>query len=184
MRRGLAICVAALAAGLPGLALAFIPPAPLPEVGWDGPGFVCEDAFTLAVAKDEYARINPQLELWYPLAYTVKSQRGWYTVSVEPHRPKDQDRGARLRGDRTGDLFVFKPDDTFRQLRRYAWLPRASGAPAVVIVMHPAEPQSPGWRERPDKALAPADDAGVLKRLTFGRSGKKGCLNAHRSEGR
>jgi hypothetical protein len=86
------------------------PPGCCAEVGWDGPGTLCEENFTLAVEPDEFVREDIQLEPWYPISNTVKSPHGWYSITVRDRsrsRLQPTDSLRIVRKDGQGRLFQY-----------------------------------------------------------------------------
>ncbi len=115
------------------------PPGPMKEVGWHGPGHLCEESFTLAVKADEYVREDIQLEPWYPVSNTVKSAAGWYTITQLRDKPKPPKKRALLASSKLGSLYAYPPDDE-TDAAKFVFLPRRLSARPVEITFWRVDP--------------------------------------------
>jgi hypothetical protein len=153
-------------------AFANIPAQPLPEVGWAGPGHLCEAEFTLRIEAGEFAREDIQLEPAYPASNTIKSPGGWFTVSVLQLKPPKPPFRRAVRTDAQGAVYNYQ-DDGLKKV--FLFLPKVTSRPALTVTF---------WK---DPAVAgPSDDqrsryASVLNRLTFARTSHADCINPRKA---
>jgi hypothetical protein len=146
------------------------------EVGWAGPGHLCEAHFTLAVGPDEYVREDIQLEPSQPASNTIKSERGWFTISILELKPSRPPRSSRVRVNDIGSLYEF-PDDVLE--KRFVFLPSSTRKPAVAITFYKVtgSPQTGDWKTSPQRSFRPVEYAAVLDRIAFTRTVPNDCLN-------
>lgn len=165
----MALLAAAPAAALP-------PPAgPPEEVGWKGPGLVCEADFTLRLEPGEFAREDIQLEPWYPVSDTVKSAEGWYSIKVLDHKPPRSERVGPVRRLSRGKLYRYEPRDQLAAAR-FIMIPKR-GKALQVSFWRTLGPSS-DWMVSPTRDYDPARYEQALNRISFGRICRPGCLNA------
>lgn len=159
-----------------GTAAAHIPAGPMAEVGWAGPGHLCEAHFTLAVEPDEYVREDIQLEPSQPASNTIKSERGWFTISILELAPTRPPRSPRVRVNGIGNLYEF-PDDLVGG--RFVFLPSSTARPAVEITFYKVagSPQTGDWKTSPQRSFRRDEYAAVLDRIAFTRTDPSDCLN-------
>lgn len=168
-----------------GAASAALPPPPgcCAEAGWDGPGLLCESAFTLRVAPDEYVREDVQLEPWQPSSNTVKSPRGWYSITVvdgRSQRPRRRDRLRLLRETQLGRLFEYAAADQ-HDAARFVHVPRRGSRPWLEVTFWKAtRADSSDWRQSPQVTYSAERYDDVLERIGFEGACPPNCLSTDR----
>ncbi len=122
-------------------------------------------------------------EPWYPTSNTVKSPRGWYSITVRDNsslslQPTDRLRFIRKTGQ--GRLFQYGVADR-NHVARFVHVPRSRRAPLLEVSFWGAMPDSTkNWRVSPQVPY-PADEYDrVLQRLAFEPRCSPTCLNAQR----
>lgn len=159
---------------------AYIPRGPLPEVGWDGPGHLCEASFTLKVERGEYVREDVQLEPWYPASNTIKSSDGWYSISELHEMPEKSENLRKVISNDHGEIYSFKLTDSFSFSARFIFTSRDKDKPPIEVQFflptHP-RPASSDWRIAPQKPYDPARYQSVLNRVDFSSAPQTDCLN-------
>jgi hypothetical protein len=184
MARGLPLVICAMVVLSGTVARAVIPAGPIPEVGWNGPGYLCEAAFTLEVRPDEFVREDIQLEPWYAPSNTIKSETGWFNVTVLADRPVKPGRRFELSADASGELYEEPPIDPNAFDKSFVFFPVRAGDHAVRISFFKvqAAPQSPDWRTVPQRSYPPSRYREVLKRFVFAKANPPDCLNRPRAQ--
>jgi hypothetical protein len=162
-----------------GVANAFIPPNPLPEVGWDGPGHLCESAFTFRVKAGEFVREDPQLEPSYPPSNTIKSEAGWFAITTLSNKPPEPASRSRLRKDKLGEVFDVPPNDPYSFDKELVFFPSNAKRPAVAVTFFKVTktPPDADWRKLPQRSFSQSGYLEVLNRIVFARSNPTDCLN-------
>ena len=180
--KSVSVVLCAVATMCSGAAQAFIPAVPLPEVGWAGPGHICESSFTLRVKQGEFVREDIQLEPSQPTSNTIKSEAGWFTVATLTIRPSRPILRSRVHSDKAGDLYEVPPDDPYSFEKAYLFLPSKPRAPAVEISFFKvtASPSDPDWRRMPQRSFSQSAYAEVLARIAFRKDAPSDCLNPPR----
>jgi len=174
---------------LAGPAGAYVPSGPPPpEAGWDGPGLFCGEGFTFTVEAGEFIREDLQLQLSQPISNTVKSARGWYSISVpfivDPAEPNTPPPGGRLVSrDEKGALYEYAGSNLNYLGRAFVYFPVGRDRRPVTV-----EFSSPGtggdWRRQPPQAeLGPEEQRGVLKRIAFGATCPPRCVSPSTNAG-
>ncbi|MDE2596736.1 MAG: hypothetical protein KGL44_07665 [Sphingomonadales bacterium] len=157
-----------------------IPASPLPEKAWNGPGFLCEAAFTLALIDDEIAREDIQLEPSQPMSNTIKSAEGWYSV-VQLVLPRKLGRNlTMLKRARSGDIYQEPPENPAFVSAQFIFVPRGRRRSTVAIEFLKADQpnsRSTDWHVMPQKSYDPGKYAVTLDRFDFSRTPVMSCLN-------
>lgn len=83
---------------------AHIPSAAFSEVGWNGPGHLCEANFTLKIQDGERVVEDVQLEPWYAASDTIKSSAGWFHVTTMNRKPNASERLRRIISMKIGNV--------------------------------------------------------------------------------
>lgn len=146
------------------------------EVGWAGPGHLCEAEFTLKVEANEYVREDVQLEPSYPASNTVKSEAGWFTISTLTLKPQQPERRLQVAADSLGALYEY-PEGALD--KRFVFFPATTERPAVEVKFHKIVGTSDGmnWMAAPQRSFPTTQYDAVLRRLVFARTHPDDCVN-------
>lgn len=148
----------------------------MPELGWAGPGHLCEADFTLKVEANEYVREDVQLEPSYPASNTIKSEAGWFTISTPALKPRRPERRFRIAADRLGALYEH-PDGALD--KRFVFFPATADRPAIEVKFHKivGTPGGMNWMTAPQRSFPSQQYEAVLRRLVFARTHPDDCIN-------
>ena len=173
-----AACVCLVAVSTAGGA--YIPSVALPELGWHGPGHLCEASFTLKVEEGERVVEDIQLEPWYPASDTIRSSAGWFVVTTMNRKPDASERIKRISSTKTGKIYSFRLIDPFAFSARFIFEPRDALKPFIEISFFRVDrpdPRRPDWHIAPQKSYDPERYADVISRIDFSNASQIDCLN-------
>lgn len=162
---------------VPVAADAYIPAVPIPEFGWNGPGHLCEAHFSLKVESSEFVLEDPQLELWYPESYTVKSSDGWYSLVVLRKKTERRKRTAKISASKLVTIYGLQPADDSSV--DFLIIPRDRAKPSLLIeffVVDKPNPFSSNWRVTPQKSYDSDRYQTVLDRIDFSGMQEGDCF--------